>query len=506
MGLTQKLGTIPLAILTDASNNVGIGGSPSGTYKLEVTGTGRFSSSLQLSGGASVGPQFSIFSNNQTTNNVSLSQGFATATDNIGYLYNRANADFVFGTNNAERIRIPAGGGLGIGISNPDLYAFGGNLLALSSTTTYSNIIIASSGTNSSGLQFGNQTIRRASIESNEGSNILFLTNSTNSGTSVTEKMRISADGSMGFGSSVISSRSFTFKAITGRTIVIEAIENANVHSIYLRPNNSGYNFISSNYLSGGVYLPLSLSARENTSDLVLGTNGNVGIGTTSPDSKLQVAGTCKIDSTFTSVAEIVLGSNGNYPAGGFGFRNDSVNMIIYFGSTACIFKDTTNVERMRITAAGEVGIGFYDAGVSLMIQSKSATSSTYIIYGRNSTPTGQFYVRSDAYGFLNNSAWAYGSDRRLKENISYLTESGIEKILKLKPARFDYIDGTKNNIGWIAQDVQEVIEEAVNISNEETGMLALKSDYIVPYLVKAVQELSVQNQDLKSRLDKAGL
>lgn len=47
MGLTQKLGTIPLAILTDASNNVGIGAAPSGSYKLEVTGTGAFSSSLQ---------------------------------------------------------------------------------------------------------------------------------------------------------------------------------------------------------------------------------------------------------------------------------------------------------------------------------------------------------------------------------------------------------------------------------------------------------------------------
>ena len=49
MGLTQKLGTIPLAILTDASNNVGIGGSPSGSYKLEVTGTAKVSGILTLS-------------------------------------------------------------------------------------------------------------------------------------------------------------------------------------------------------------------------------------------------------------------------------------------------------------------------------------------------------------------------------------------------------------------------------------------------------------------------
>lgn len=50
MGVTQKLGTIPLAILTDASNNVGIGAAPSGSYKLEVTGTAKVSSTLLVSG------------------------------------------------------------------------------------------------------------------------------------------------------------------------------------------------------------------------------------------------------------------------------------------------------------------------------------------------------------------------------------------------------------------------------------------------------------------------
>lgn len=50
MGLTQKLGTIPLAIFTDASNNIGIGGSPSGSYKFEVTGTGRFTGNVNIDG------------------------------------------------------------------------------------------------------------------------------------------------------------------------------------------------------------------------------------------------------------------------------------------------------------------------------------------------------------------------------------------------------------------------------------------------------------------------
>jgi hypothetical protein len=50
MGVTQRLGTIPLAIFTDASNNIGIGGSPSGSYKFEVTGTGNFTGALTGAG------------------------------------------------------------------------------------------------------------------------------------------------------------------------------------------------------------------------------------------------------------------------------------------------------------------------------------------------------------------------------------------------------------------------------------------------------------------------
>ena len=46
MGKTQLTGNLTNAISQDASNNIGIGAAPSGTYKLEVTGTGRFTSSL----------------------------------------------------------------------------------------------------------------------------------------------------------------------------------------------------------------------------------------------------------------------------------------------------------------------------------------------------------------------------------------------------------------------------------------------------------------------------
>jgi hypothetical protein len=141
--------------------------------------------------------------------------------------------------------------------------------------------------------------------------------------------------------------------------------------------------------------------------------------------------------------------------------------------------------EKMRIRSDGAVGIGTTDPGV----------------YKLNIAGT----------GYLGASAWVYSSDQRLKENISYLeNNSGVsgslDKILQLKPARFDYIAGEKNNLGFIAQDVQPVIPEAVVVANQTTGMLGLKTDFILPYLVGAIQEQQGQIDNLKLQLDGNGL
>ena len=142
----------------------------------------------------------------------------------------------------------------------------------------------------------------------------------------------------------------------------------------------------------------------------------------------------------------------------------------------------------MTITSGGQVGINTIDAGIQLSVKSTSTTSSSYPLFLLNSAGTGNMYVRSDSYGYLNDSAWHYISDLRMKENISDILE-GLSIISELKPKHFDYIDGAKNRIGFIAQDVQEILPNLVTISDEKTGMLALQTDALIPILVKAIQE-----------------
>ena len=169
--------------------------------------------------------------------------------------------------------------------------------------------------------------------------------------------------------------------------------------------------------------------------------------------------------------------------------------------------------QRVKITQAGELTIlNNQSNGVAgTIFRAYAFSASSFFRLGNNTNNSLNIQLtRSDSAtmfsvdghsgaGYLGASAWTYGSDLRLKENVNYI-EEGLSKILALKPAKFDYKKGLKNNIGWIAQDVKLVIPEAVDTISEDNDQLTLKSDFIVPYLVKAVQQLEAEIQILKNK------
>jgi hypothetical protein len=269
-------------------------------------------------------------------------------------------------------------------------------------------------------------------------------------------------------------------------------------------PSSNNYtrilDIVSSGDASGGgaIRFLTSVANTAPATSMLISSNGNVGINRTTPDAKLQVVGDIYVGGYHDS-SKLCIGADLNdylqYNSG-----LDGILMASY-GATA-FYTGASSTERMRIQSNGCIGIGgVYDTGIQLMIQSQTNSSTSYIIYGSNSTPAVQFYVRSDAYGYLNDTAWHYGSDLRMKENISDILE-GLSIISELKPKHFDYIDGAKNRIGFIAQEVQNILPNLVSISNEETGMLALQTDALIPYLVKAIQEQQALITSLQSQIN----
>lgn len=85
-------------------------------------------------------------------------------------------------------------------------------------------------------------------------------------------------------------------------------------------------------------------------------------------------------------------------------------------------------------------------------------------------------------------------SDARLKENFQPLK---IEKsILDLPTYKFDFINGSKNQIGCKAQDLQEICPEIVNEGND--GYLSIQESKIVYLLLEEVKKLRKEIDELK--------
>jgi len=102
----------------------------------------------------------------------------------------------------------------------------------------------------------------------------------------------------------------------------------------------------------------------------------------------------------------------------------------------------------------------------------------------------------------------AYGSpsDINLKENIKPLDNS-LSKILKLQGVTFDWKEDSetrqytnlKEDIGFIAQQVQEVMPELVR--KNDNGLLSLRDKGITALLVEAIKEQQKQIDELKAKL-----
>jgi hypothetical protein len=112
----------------------------------------------------------------------------------------------------------------------------------------------------------------------------------------------------------------------------------------------------------------------------------------------------------------------------------------------------------MRIDSSGRVGIGTTPAAEKLEVN-----------------------------GNILATAYLHSSDRRLKTDIH--TMSGLDIIRQLRGVHFKWRTDMKDDMGFIAQEVEEVLPELVH-TNPKTGIKSVKYDALTSPLVEAVKEL----------------
>ncbi len=129
--------------------------------------------------------------------------------------------------------------------------------------------------------------------------------------------------------------------------------------------SGSAYNILAFNVISGGS----TIFSNNNVEHVRINSSGSVGIGTTTPQAKLDVNGNARFGSfdinSSESKAIWITGSN-------FGFGT-------FYGTALQLL--TSNTERMRITGAGDVGIGVVTPATKLDV-SGAIRTSTGILFG----------------------------------------------------------------------------------------------------------------------------
>jgi hypothetical protein len=143
---------------------------------------------------------------------------------------------------------------------------------------------------------------------------------------------------------------------------------------------------------------------------------------------------------------------------------------------------------RFMMTANSTYGWAWSDDG--------SGTPASRVKYMKLDQNPGTLTVKGDVV--------AYGapSDISLKENIKPI-DSALDKVMKLQGVTFDWkktdsILELKEDIGFIAQDVQKVVPELIR--ENSNGLLSMRHQGVAPILLEAIKELKAEIDLLKSK------
>jgi hypothetical protein len=257
--------------------------------------------------------------------------------------------------------------------------------------------------------------------------------------------------------------------------------------------------------------------------------NGNVGIATSDPKTKLQINDSGVGAYTMLTIhnrqaraagvgARINLLPNSDFTAGvdtgaaisavnSSGNVNNDTNLIFETSSTG------TGSEKMRITSGGDVYIGnpsISTANSAIFLQ-KSGIITTVRPYSSGTINLVEFYrqnagdIGSITYNGTN-TLYGGTSDYRLKEDLQ--DYNGLDIIGKLKTYDFKWKNTDVRDYGMMAHELQEILPNYVSgekdAIREDGSIKSQMVDYskLAPVLVKAIQELKAELDTAKTEIN----
>ena len=285
-------------------------------------------------------------------------------------------------------------------------------------------------------------------------------------------------------------------------------INATTTNGVVIQPDNSG---------------SLVLQTNSGTTAVTIDTSQNVGIGTTSPATKLNIT---KDGNTYAVLdafeAQQISHASIAYSRWiqGSGIANlcgvDTEKGIFGTSSNHPLAIRTNNTERMRIDSSGNVSVGTASAGkFNVTYDGSSAVPKGSIFNNVEASATSRTYIEWQRAGGAvasitgTNTTITYGtsSDYRLKENVTPMVNA-LDTVSKLNPVTYKWkVDGS-NGQGFIAHELQEYFPDAVQNTKDEIDAegnpvyQGIDTSFLVATLTAAIQEQQTIINDLKARVE----
>lgn len=251
----------------------------------------------------------------------------------------------------------------------------------------------------------------------------------------------------------------------------------------------------------------LQLRAGGNSTKMLIQADGNVGIGTTAPRTRLEVLGRPEQPGTAYFVPDPGKGANISHvhwdPTGDWYIRSAS-------GTGKVVIQDT----------GGNVGVGtaspaqkLHVAGQFLRVDGVGAAQAEVgsegngsIVFGTRNAGIALADFRNLTVPFDTGSAAAWltlwcrsvteVSDARAKTNVEPLS-GALAKLVQLRGVSYQWEGDAEpgRQVGLIAQEVQQVVPEAVSIGARGAG---ISYSALIPVLIEAVKELKLEVDTLR--------
>jgi len=287
------------------------------------------------------------------------------------------------------------------------------------------------------------------------------------------EVMRLDSAGNVGIGTSSPASKLHVAGSFrqTGATVPFEWTVNAGAADFY-KLNAVGF--------------------ADNL--IVANSSGNVGIGTNSPTTKLDVNGNIAGGSLNVFGTGVPANGINNVTTNALGLFTNSTERARFNYAGSFLLGTTTNT-----SVSCKMAMAYAGGGTEYGIEFKPSADNAYALYFLNAAGSGIGGVSNSSTTTTYNTS----SDYRLKHQIEPLT-AGLATVSALKPVTYKWNADGSGGEGFIAHELQEVIPLAVtgekNAINEDGSIKPQGVDYskIVVHLVAAIQELKAELDALK--------